>query len=176
MRRLMKKVIVTMLCMSVMLQFSMTFASAAVQGKVSLSVPNANVGEVVNIKVNTVVDAGVTTVKFTLDYDPNLLEFVSAQNTQEINEGRLEYSCDVNRNSMYSGHQVDFTFKALDAGDAKLSISSYDIKSYTDIAWTTDAKTMKIAGEGTNTPETVPESQDTQPEQIENDDRDNSKY
>lgn len=169
MQKIFKKMIIAVLFVSMMLQCSVMSTSAAVQGKMSLQVPNASVGEVVNVKVNTVVDAGVTTVKFTLDYDPNLLEFVSAQNTQEINEGRLEYNCDVNRNSMYSGHQVDFTFKTLDAGDAKLAISSYDIKSYTEIAWTTDAKTMKITGGETQAPESTPEEQAPSQEPTEND-------
>ena len=159
-----QKLLMLCMCTCLLLQCTIMSVSAAVAGRISITVPEATAGEVVTVKVNTVVDAGVTTLKFDVNYDPNLLEFVSAQNTEEVNEGKLTYSNAINRNSLYSGHLAEFTFKTLEPGNAKIEIANYDIKSYTAITWTADSKTLVIKGDGSDTvADTSNEPEETTP-------------
>lgn len=148
--RLIRKLTTLLLCMCLAIPYFSMVVSAATPGKIELSDVSCETNEVISVNTKLKVDAGVSTVKLILSYDEDKLEFMGAQNVEEVSPGELKYECELNKNSLYSGHSIGFPFKALEKGTTKIEIKEYDIKSSFDIEWTVGFSTIKI-GSGTET-------------------------
>lgn len=150
--KLIRKIATLLLCVCLMIPCFSMMVSAATPGKIELSDITCDVNEIINVSAKVKVDAGVSTMNMILTYDEDKLEFMGSQNVEEVEPGQLKYDCELNKNSLYSGHSIQFTFKALEKGTTKIEIKEYDIKSSFDIEWTVGSATIKIGnGSGTTT-------------------------
>lgn len=153
--KLMKKIATLLVCVC-LVTAGLSFTSfAATDGKISFNDPTVEVGKEVVVTVTTKVDAGVANLKFTVKYDPAKLEFVSAPNTTKVEDGKLEYDYAINQNSLLRGYDVGITFRALSEGSTRVDITSYDISSSFDIAWTVGYSQVTI-GDGETTSQDDP--------------------
>ena len=148
--RLIRKFTTLLLCMCLAIPCFSMVVSAATHGKIELNDVSCETNEVISVNTKLRVDAGVGTVRLILSYDEDKLEFMGAQNVEELAPGELKYECELNKNSLYSGHSIGFPFKALEKGTTKIEIKEYDIKSSFDIEWTVGFATIKI-GSGVET-------------------------
>ena len=148
--KLIRKMTMLLLCVCLLVPCFSMVVSAATPGKIELSDVSCETNEVISVNTKLKVDAGVSTVKMILSYDEDKLEFMGAQNVEEVSPGELKYECELNKNSLYSGHSIGFPFKALEKGTTKIEIKEYDIKSSFDIEWTVGFATITI-GSGVET-------------------------
>lgn len=144
MNRKLKKLMTSLLLVCVMAAAgpSGQLISWAADAKISFSDPSVMVGNEVTVNMKVTSDSSLGTAEIMLAYDPNILEFVGGNNANG-GAGTIKVL-----GTMDSANQKAFNFslkfKALQAGNSKISITSQEI-------YDVDSQALSLSKQGSGT-------------------------
>ncbi len=144
MNKKLKKLIVSFMLVSMMV-FTVPLGqmvSWAADTRIAFSDPSVMVGNDVTVTMKVTSDSALGTAEIMLAYDPNILEFVSGTNANG-GAGAIKVLGTMDSENQ-KAFQFSLKFKALKAGNTKISVTSQEI-------YDVDSQALSLSKQGTST-------------------------